>query len=92
VLRRDPVSHSHFKAPSVMPIIGILVSIGLLTQTEGDTFIRAAALIALGVLLYFLNRFLTGPSGPLDTQQLVAVESGGEYTGPRKRQEAPPRF
>jgi hypothetical protein len=75
-----------------MPIIGILVSIGLLTQTEGDTFIRAAALIALGVILYFLNRFLTGPRGPLDTQQLVAVESGGQYTGPRERQAAPPRF
>jgi len=92
VLRRDTVAHSHFHAPSVMPIIGIVVSIGLLTQTEGDTFIRAGALIVLGVVLYFLNRFLTGPRGPLDTKQLVAIESGGEYTGPRERQPAPPRF
>ena len=33
--RRDRVDHDHFHVPSAVPVIGVLVCIGLLTQREG---------------------------------------------------------
>jgi basic amino acid/polyamine antiporter, APA family len=59
VLRREPVDHEHFHAPSVFPVLGAIVSIGLILDTAFDdlaTFGRAAALLAGGALLWFVNR------------------------------------
>ena len=36
VLRSDEVEHEHFRTPSVFPILGILVSAGLLIYTAID--------------------------------------------------------
>jgi len=55
VLRRDPVDHEHFVVPSVVPVIGVLVSIALLTQIEAATYGRAAMLVGLGVVLWVVN-------------------------------------
>ncbi len=55
VLRRDRVEHEHFRTPSIFPILGILVSLGLLTQQQGDTFLRAGALLLVGIVLWGLN-------------------------------------
>ncbi|MDP8926147.1 MAG: APC family permease [Actinomycetota bacterium] len=55
VLRRDRVEHDHFRAPSVFPILGILVSIGLLTQQDANIFLRAGVLLVIGVVLYGVN-------------------------------------
>ena len=55
VLRRDRVEHDHFHAPSIFPVLGILVSIGLLTQQGADVYLRAAILLAIGVGLWFVN-------------------------------------
>jgi APA family basic amino acid/polyamine antiporter len=55
VLRRDRVEHEHFRTPSVFPILGILVSLGLLTQQQWDTFWRAGALMLVGLVLWGLN-------------------------------------
>ena len=55
VLRRDRVEHEHFRTPSVFPILGIIVSLTLLTQQEWDTFIRAGALLVIGLVLWGLN-------------------------------------
>ena len=54
-LRRDPVDHEHFQVPSAMPVIGVLVSIALLTQIEVEVFARAGALIASGAALWVVN-------------------------------------
>jgi APA family basic amino acid/polyamine antiporter len=59
VLRREPVEHEHFHAPSVFPVLGAIVAIALIVDTAFDdltTFGRAAALLALGALLWFVNR------------------------------------
>jgi basic amino acid/polyamine antiporter, APA family len=59
VLRREEVEHEHFHAPAVFPVLGAIVSIGLIVDTALDdltTFSRAAALLALGALLWFVNR------------------------------------
>ncbi len=55
VLRRDRVEHDHFHAPAVFPILGILVSLGLLTQQEPAIFLRAGVLLLIGAALYGLN-------------------------------------
>jgi amino acid transporter len=57
--RRDRVGHDHFRVPSAIPVIGVLVCIGLLTQREGDIFLRAGALLLLGLVLWGVNHLLT---------------------------------
>ena len=55
VLRRDRVEHEHFRTPSIFPILGILVSLGLITQQQGSTFLRAGALLLVGLVLWGVN-------------------------------------
>jgi basic amino acid/polyamine antiporter, APA family len=57
-LRRDPVDHDHFRVPSAVPVIGIGVSIALLTQIEGEVFARAGILVGVGVALWVVNALL----------------------------------
>ena len=58
VLRRDPVLHSHFRAPTAIPVIGALASLGLLTTKDPETFARAGVLIVLGLVLWAVNSWL----------------------------------
>ena len=74
VLRRDPVDHDHFRAPTVFPVVGIAVCVALMTQKSGETYARAGALLALGVAFWLVNRLVTGPRGPFDTRELEVVE------------------
>ena len=58
VLRRDEVGHEHFRAPTAFPILGAVVAAALLIyQAASDitVFGLAAALLALGVVLYGVN-------------------------------------
>jgi basic amino acid/polyamine antiporter, APA family len=63
VLRRDRVDHDHFRVPSVVPVIGIGISIALLTQVEGDAYARAGLVLALGVGLWLVNMLLLRREG-----------------------------
>ncbi|MGW4420994.1 APC family permease [Streptosporangium sp. NPDC004631] len=59
VLRGDPVEHDHYRAPSWMPALGAVVCLVLalpVTGRGGDVYVRAGVLIAVGVLLWFVNR------------------------------------
>ena len=58
VLRRDPVAHSHFRAPTLIPLVGAGVSVALMTTKDAEVFGRAAGLLALGVALWLVNRRL----------------------------------
>jgi APA family basic amino acid/polyamine antiporter len=58
VLRRDPVGHEHFRAPTAFPVLGAVVAAALLIyQAASDVtvFGLAAALLVLGVVLYGVN-------------------------------------
>ena len=58
VLRRDEVGHEHFRAPSAFPVLGALVAAVLLiyqAYTDITVFGLAAALLAVGVVLYGVN-------------------------------------
>ena len=58
VLRNDEVEHEHFRTPTVFPILGILVSAGLLVYCALDdwtVFGLAGLMLAIGVVLYGVN-------------------------------------
>ena len=52
VLRRDPVEHAHFRVATVVPWLGVASCVLLLSQQSGETWLRAGALLLLGLLLY----------------------------------------
>ncbi len=54
VLRRDEVPHSHFRAPTIAPILGAIVCIVLIVDNEGEIFLRAGLLLLLGAVLWVL--------------------------------------
>jgi APA family basic amino acid/polyamine antiporter len=55
LLRNDRVEHEHYRTPIVFPILGILVSLALLTQQEFATFRLVGILLLGGVVLYGVN-------------------------------------
>ncbi|HXH33570.1 MAG TPA: APC family permease [Plantibacter sp.] len=58
VLRRDRVEHEHFRAWSVLPILGALSCIVLLTQQSGEVWLRGGIIVAVGVALYLATRLV----------------------------------
>jgi amino acid transporter len=52
VLRRDDVAHDHFRAPTAMPLIGVVVSVAVMTTKDAETFARAGALLGAGAVLW----------------------------------------
>ena len=60
-LRRDPVDHDHFTAPSVFPVLGAVISAALLIYAAVDdyrVFGLALLLLLLGLVLYVINVFV----------------------------------
>ncbi|GAB3551541.1 APC family permease [Arthrobacter tumbae] len=55
VLRRDRVEHAHFRVPTVIPYLGVASCILLLIQQSGEIWLRAAILVGVGVVLYFIS-------------------------------------
>lgn len=58
VLRRDPVDHQHFRAPSVLPVVGALACAYLVTPLSGrasDEYVVAGLLLVIGVALWALT-------------------------------------
>jgi amino acid transporter len=66
VLRREPVEHEHFVVPSAVPVLGVGISLALLTQIESETYVRAAMLVGLGVVLWLVNWLIVRREGPRD--------------------------
>ncbi|OMH28350.1 amino acid permease [Tersicoccus phoenicis] len=52
VLRRDPVSHRHFTAPTVVPWLAVASCLVLLAQQSLQTWLRAGILLAIGLALF----------------------------------------
>ena len=57
--RRDHVDHDHFHVPSWIPVVGVIVCIGLLTQREAEIWLRAGILLLAGLALWAVNLALT---------------------------------
>lgn len=72
VLRRQTVDHGHFRAPSWSPWLAALLCAFLATPLAGrdpDNYLLAGVLLAIGVLLWLVNRLLVGKaeSGDADS-------------------------
>jgi amino acid transporter len=78
VLRRDPVDHDHFHAPSIFPVLGGIACIVLAFDKEGAIWARAGLLLAFGLGLWALNWLTHGRHQPAyDTETLEAVARPG---------------
>ncbi|MFW6695499.1 APC family permease [Streptomyces sp. MAR4 CNX-425] len=59
VLRRDPVDHRHFRAPTWIPVLGAVTAGVLaspLSDRPSDVYVRAGVLLAIGIGLWIVNR------------------------------------
>lgn len=56
VLRKDRVEEEHFQVATIIPILGTLSCLVLLTQQSPGTWLRAAVLLAIGAILHLLTR------------------------------------
>ncbi|MFE3452858.1 APC family permease [Nonomuraea sp. NPDC059194] len=73
VLRKDRVEHEHFVAPTWMPALGAVVCLFLtlpITGRSGDVYLRAAILVGIGVVLWFVNRLFVGPIKEIDITKI----------------------
>jgi amino acid transporter len=59
VLRREPVEHEHFHAPTALPVLGVIACVALIVQKAFDDpviFAYAGGLIAVGIALWAITR------------------------------------
>ena len=59
VLRRDTVEQDHFRAPTVLPALGAVVSVALMAHSVSDdpaVMLRAVLLLAAGAALFGVTR------------------------------------
>lgn len=73
VLRRDVVDADHFRVPTWVPVLAIVSCVVLLTQQSAETWLRAGALMLVGVALYFLARL--GGTRPQFNTQLADADA-----------------
>jgi amino acid transporter len=68
VLRRDHVRHSHFRAPTVIPVLGAIVSAVFLFPfvREAGIYLLAFWLLLGGVALWAVNRLIVRRTPPRD--------------------------
>ncbi len=77
VLRREQAEHEHFRAPTALPVLGAATCVVLATPfvgREGSVYLTAGALLALGLLLWFVNRAIVGKTGEVDAERLARSE------------------
>lgn len=59
--RVDGGEPDHFRTPLVLPVLGALSCVALMTQQSGAVWLRAGLLLALGVVLHVLTRLARRP-------------------------------
>jgi APA family basic amino acid/polyamine antiporter len=78
VLRRDPVSHDHFVAPSFLPIIGAVVSAIFLLPLDRDAqiYVLAVYLLIGGLVLWAINYAVTRRTGTVVEEADMTRQDG----------------
>ncbi|MCW2292439.1 amino acid transporter [Pseudomonas sp. BIGb0408] len=71
VLRRDKVSTDHFRVPTWVPVLGIASCLLLMSQQDLETWLRAGALLLVGVVVYGITR--AGGVKPLNADDYSVV-------------------
>jgi basic amino acid/polyamine antiporter, APA family len=87
VLRRDPVSHSHFVAPAIMPVIGAIVALIFLLPINRTAEIYQIAVYLLigGLVLWALNYLVTRRTGTVVAEEDLTTTTGPEGERPDDR-------
>ncbi|MHA6802220.1 APC family permease [Salinifilum ghardaiensis] len=70
VLRRDPVRHEHFRAPTWVPVLGAITCAFFASPLSGrpaEEYVVVLALLAVGVVFWLVNH-LTGGGGHEDAE------------------------
>jgi len=70
VLRKDNVAHAHFKAPTVLPILGAISCaflVGPWTGRNPEQYTIAGVLLVLGVVLWVVTVFINRAAGVAPT-------------------------
>jgi amino acid transporter len=70
VLRRDPVPHRHFVAPTFVPVIGAVVCVGMMFTKDAEIFLRAGILLVIGAAFWFVNRAVSERTETFDPAAL----------------------
>lgn len=73
VLRRDKVAEDHFRVPTWVPVLGVASCLLLMTQQDAQTWLRAGALLLVGVVLYAITR--AGGVKPLKAEDYKVMDS-----------------
>lgn len=73
VLRRDKVAEDHFRVPTWVPVLGVASCLLLMTQQDAQTWLRAGALLLVGVMLYVVTR--AGGVKPLKAEDYKVMDS-----------------
>lgn len=71
VLRSDHVEHAHFRAPTVLPVLGVVTCVGLLLQQTSAIWARTGLLTVLGLVLWGVNRLIVGKIEEIDAAALL---------------------
>ncbi|MFI6387342.1 APC family permease [Nonomuraea sp. NPDC050547] len=74
ILRKEDVGHDHYRAPTWAPVLGAVVCLFLalpLTGRSADIYLRAAALIVLGVILWGINWIFVGRVTKVDPTKIT---------------------
>ena len=90
VLRRDPVAHDHFVAPSFIPVIGAFVAAVFLLPIDRDSeiYLLAIWLLIGGLALWAINYAFTRRPGTVVAEEADLTPGPGPGAGPT---EPPPR-
>ncbi|MFF4091877.1 APC family permease [Streptomyces nigra] len=87
VLRRDEGEADHFRAPTVLPVLGLASCVLLATQIEGAVWLRGLAIVGVGVLLAALTTLRRHKDGAapetaadVRTEQRTEAEREGSAT------------
>ena len=89
VLRRDKVEHRHFKAPTVIPVIGAVLCGFLaspLSKRDPKDYQVAAVLLVVGVVLWLLHWLSTRFIGSGRTNKPEHIEELGIHHDELNRQ------
>jgi basic amino acid/polyamine antiporter, APA family len=67
VLRREDADHDHFRAPTALPVLGVIACLVVMSQAEAEAVLRAGLLLGLGLAVWLLDRLAVarerGPRG-----------------------------
>jgi APA family basic amino acid/polyamine antiporter len=87
VLRRDPVSHAHFVAPTYVPVIGAIVSAVFLLplDRDGGIYLLAVYLLIGGLVLWAINFAVTRRTGTVVAEADLTVGPEDEHGGSHRR-------